>query len=249
MAARPRPPPHRAPPGRRSPGCSPASRSGSGTPTRMEEEVAGRIRQARKGPARPALGLPRRDPPRRQGRTARPSAEATAGDPRTARWRISRSAWRGSTTPATSRRPTRRGSAPSGCAICSSRWWTRFPGATAGRQAIQGPPGAPRRPPRRPRPGSRARRGGRDRRRRAGGGRSWSCRSAEAPDENLLRAERRRARESGLIALARLNRARRDRLFATLEAEWLEGKAGDFLREVEGLGEEMVAAAGAEERT
>jgi CHAD domain-containing protein len=67
---------------------------------------------------------------------------------------------------------------------------------------------------------------------------------SEAPDENLLRAERRRARESGLIALARLNRARRDRLFATLEAEWLEGKAGDFLREVEGLGEEMVVAAG-----
>ena len=63
---------------------------------------------------------------------------------------------------------------------------------------------------------------------------------SDAPDENLLRAERRRARESGLIALARLNRARRDRLFATLEAEWLEGKAGDFLREVEGLGEEMV---------
>jgi CHAD domain-containing protein len=63
---------------------------------------------------------------------------------------------------------------------------------------------------------------------------------SRAPDENLLRAERRRAREAGLIALARLNRARRDRLFATLEAEWLEGKAEDFLREVEGLGEEMV---------
>ena len=58
---------------------------------------------------------------------------------------------------------------------------------------------------------------------------------ADAPDENLLRAERRRARESGLIALARLNRARRERLFQELEAEWLEGKAGDFLREVEGL--------------
>jgi CHAD domain-containing protein len=58
---------------------------------------------------------------------------------------------------------------------------------------------------------------------------------ADAPDESLLRAERRRARESGVIALARLNRARRDRLFATLDAEWLDGKAGDFLREVEGL--------------
>lgn len=68
---------------------------------------------------------------------------------------------------------------------------------------------------------------------------------ADMPDEKLLRAERRRARESGLIALARLNRARRDRLFETLDAEWLEGKAGDFLREVEGLGEKMVAAAAA----
>jgi len=58
---------------------------------------------------------------------------------------------------------------------------------------------------------------------------------AGAPDENLLRAERRRARESGLVAVARLNRARRDRLFAALDAEWLDGKAGDFLREVEGL--------------
>jgi len=58
---------------------------------------------------------------------------------------------------------------------------------------------------------------------------------ADAPDDNLLRAERRRARESGLIALARLNRARRDRLFESLDADWLDGKAGDFLREVEGL--------------
>lgn len=60
-----------------------------------------------------------------------------------------------------------------------------------------------------------------------------------APDENLLRAERRRAREAGLIALARLNRARRDRLFWSLDNEWLEGKAGDFLREVEALAEKM----------
>ena len=58
---------------------------------------------------------------------------------------------------------------------------------------------------------------------------------AEAPDDRLLRAERRRDRESGLISLARLNRARRDRLFATLEAEWLDGKAHDFLRQVENL--------------
>lgn len=58
---------------------------------------------------------------------------------------------------------------------------------------------------------------------------------ADAPDDNLLRAERRRAREAGLIALARLNRVRRDRRFETLDAEWLDGKAHDFLREVEGL--------------
>ncbi len=66
---------------------------------------------------------------------------------------------------------------------------------------------------------------------------------AAAPDDRLLRAERRRAHESGVIALARLNRVRRDRLFEDLEDEWLEGKASDFLREVEGLGERMIAAA------
>jgi CHAD domain-containing protein len=66
---------------------------------------------------------------------------------------------------------------------------------------------------------------------------------AAAPDDRLLRAERRRAQETGLIAVARLNRARRDRLFAALDEEWLDGKASDFLREVEGLGERMIAAA------
>jgi len=64
---------------------------------------------------------------------------------------------------------------------------------------------------------------------------------ADTLDERLLRAERRRTRDSGLIALARLNRARRDHLFEALEAEWLEGKAGDFLREVGSLGEAMTA--------
>jgi CHAD domain-containing protein len=58
---------------------------------------------------------------------------------------------------------------------------------------------------------------------------------AEEPDERLLRAERRRAVESGLLALARLNRARRDGLFASLEEEWLAGRAEAFLRQVEGL--------------
>jgi CHAD domain-containing protein len=66
---------------------------------------------------------------------------------------------------------------------------------------------------------------------------------AAAPDDRLLRAERRRAHESGVIALARLNRVRRDRLFEVLDDEWLNGKASDFLREVEGLGERMIAAA------
>jgi CHAD domain-containing protein len=56
-------------------------------------------------------------------------------------------------------------------------------------------------------------------------------------DERLLRAAGRRAAESGVIALARLNRGRRDRLFQQLQAEWLDGQAGAFLREVEGLAE------------
>lgn len=62
---------------------------------------------------------------------------------------------------------------------------------------------------------------------------------AGAPDDRFFRAERRRDRESGLISLARLNRARRDRLFEALEADWLDGKAHDFLREVEGLFESL----------
>ena len=66
---------------------------------------------------------------------------------------------------------------------------------------------------------------------------------ADPPDANQIRAERRRSREPGLIELARLNRARRDRLFAELDAAWLAGKAEPFLHEVEGLGEEMVKAA------
>ncbi|HWM93812.1 MAG TPA: CHAD domain-containing protein [Thermoanaerobaculia bacterium] len=56
-----------------------------------------------------------------------------------------------------------------------------------------------------------------------------------APDEALLRAERRRVLESGLLALAKLNRARRNRLFDDLESDWLEGRAEGFLREVEGV--------------
>lgn len=59
---------------------------------------------------------------------------------------------------------------------------------------------------------------------------------AAEPDETLLRAERRRARESGILALARLNRARRDRLYGELHPGWLGGRADPFLAEVAALG-------------
>lgn len=58
-------------------------------------------------------------------------------------------------------------------------------------------------------------------------------------DERALRAAGRRSNESGLIALVRLNRARRDRLFEEIQEGWTDGKADAFLREVEGLGEAM----------
>jgi CHAD domain-containing protein len=59
------------------------------------------------------------------------------------------------------------------------------------------------------------------------------------PDSPRLRAERRRSRESGLIALARQNRDRRDRLFATLEAHWLHSTAAGFLQDVAALEEKL----------
>ncbi|HEX4963909.1 MAG TPA: CHAD domain-containing protein [Thermoanaerobaculia bacterium] len=58
-------------------------------------------------------------------------------------------------------------------------------------------------------------------------------------DPARLRAERRRSREAGLIALARHNRDRRDRLFADLEAGWLDGEADGFLKDVAALEEKM----------
>jgi CHAD domain-containing protein len=58
---------------------------------------------------------------------------------------------------------------------------------------------------------------------------------ADAPDEKLLRNERRRVREAGLIALARQNRDRRDRLFTLLEEGWLEGRAAEALARIEEL--------------
>jgi CHAD domain-containing protein len=74
-----------------------------------------------------------------------------------------------------------------------------------------------------------------------------------APDERVLRAERSRSVESGLIALGRLNRARRDRLFRKVEEEWLEGKAVEFFAELgrvgEGLAGERAGQEDQEERT
>jgi CHAD domain-containing protein len=57
----------------------------------------------------------------------------------------------------------------------------------------------------------------------------------ETPDAALLRTERRRTREPGLLALARLNRERRDKLFAQLRAGWLEERAEPLLPEMETL--------------
>jgi len=63
----------------------------------------------------------------------------------------------------------------------------------------------------------------------------------ETPDAALLRAERRRPHEPGLLALVRQNRARRDQLFTRLQDGWLDGRAGEFLRRLEELATEMEA--------
>jgi len=65
---------------------------------------------------------------------------------------------------------------------------------------------------------------------------------ATVPDAKLLRAERRRSRESAILALARLNRERRDRLYAELAGGWLEGRADTFLAGVAGLGDALAPA-------
>jgi hypothetical protein len=62
---------------------------------------------------------------------------------------------------------------------------------------------------------------------------------AQPPDENLVRSARRRSVEPGLIALAKANRERRDRLFAELQGTWLAGQADALLGEVAGLGEKL----------
>jgi CHAD domain-containing protein len=51
----------------------------------------------------------------------------------------------------------------------------------------------------------------------------------DAPNDKLLRAERRRRHEPGLLALAKRNRARRDSLYKDVAQGWLDGRAGDFL--------------------
>jgi CHAD domain-containing protein len=61
----------------------------------------------------------------------------------------------------------------------------------------------------------------------------------EAPDAALLRAHRRGAVENGVLALGRLNRARRDRLFEKLEESWLGGQEAEPLRELGEVAEEL----------
>jgi len=50
--------------------------------------------------------------------------------------------------------------------------------------------------------------------------------SSDADARRLLQAERRRGHEPGLLALARLNRERRDRLFGQVVERWQEGGGG-----------------------
>jgi len=57
----------------------------------------------------------------------------------------------------------------------------------------------------------------------------------EEADPQALRAARRTQVDNGLLALGRLNRARRDRLFRKLEEDWLGGRAEEFLAELAGV--------------
>src|SRR5438270_402693 len=61
-------------------------------------------------------------------------------------------------------------------------------------------------------------------------------------DQRLLRAARRRTLEPGLLALARLNRARRDRLFAAFAERWQGEGAEELLGAAEALAEALRAA-------
>ncbi len=69
----------------------------------------------------------------------------------------------------------------------------------------------------------------------------------EGADAGRLRAERRRPHEPGLLALARLNRARRDRLFADLAASCRDGHRARLREATAELGRALTAAAHPEE--
>jgi CHAD domain-containing protein len=58
---------------------------------------------------------------------------------------------------------------------------------------------------------------------------------ADPPDERRLQAERRRRHEPGLLALARRNRERRDRLYGELAQGWLEGRADGVFEDLADL--------------
>jgi CHAD domain-containing protein len=60
----------------------------------------------------------------------------------------------------------------------------------------------------------------------------------DPPDPRRLRAERRRSPEPGLLALARLNRARRDRLFGDFAEHW----QGERTEQLLAAAEELAAA-------
>ncbi len=62
----------------------------------------------------------------------------------------------------------------------------------------------------------------------------------EAPDVAAVRVQRRGAVENSLIALGRLNRTRRDRLFRKLEEGWLGGREAEALRELGEVGEALL---------
>ena len=116
----------------------------------------------------------------------------------------------------------------------------RDPRRRPGRQTLQGPPGAPRRPPRRPRPGSRARRAPSRPPPPNGRGSSSSCRSPSSRRRPPPRRAPARPRARPDRARPPEPRPPRPPLRGA-EADVAGRQGGDFLREVEGLGEEMVA--------
>jgi CHAD domain-containing protein len=65
---------------------------------------------------------------------------------------------------------------------------------------------------------------------------------AGGADDHLLRAERQRAYEPGMLALARLNRERRDRLFGEFAEHWQGERAEQLLAAAEELAAALRAA-------